>query len=318
MRAGRAAAAALPIVAVVALVSAPTLPDWLEFLLTVALAKAFVVLGVAVLLRANLVSFGHGLYFATGAYTVGFAMKWLGLREALLLLPLGLVAGAAMAAIVGLFLARYRGIFFGMLSLGFSMILYSLLLKLYTVTGGTDGMVIQPMTLFGVLPAAGRPRLTALYYLTFVSAALAFAGTRRWLASPLGYLATAIRDNEVRVEYMGASVQRAVYRTYVLSGGLGALGGALVALTVGHIAPEFSYWTQSGEFVFATVLGGITSVFAPVVGSVVFEFVRSYAYGWSPNTWQLTLGVILMAIILFMPGGLWSVVEAGVPARNRP
>ena len=317
MRAGRAASAAVPVVVAVALVSAPALPDWLEFLLTIALAKALVVLGVAVLLRANLVSFGHGLYFATGAYTVGFAMKWLSLREALLLLPLGLVVGAVVAALLGLFLARYRGIFFGMLSLGFSMILYSLLLKLYSVTGGTDGMVIQPMTLFGVLPAAGRPRLTALYYLTLVSATLAFGATRRWLASPLGYLATAIRDNEVRVEYMGASVRHAVYRTYVLSGALGALGGVLVALTVGHIAPEFSYWTQSGEFVFATVLGGITSVFAPVVGSVVFEFVRSYAYALSPNTWQMTLGVILMVIILFMPGGLWSVVDARLPARER-
>jgi branched-chain amino acid transport system permease protein len=317
MKAGRAASAAVPVVAAVALVSVPALPDWLEFLLTIALAKALVVLGVAVLLRANLVSFGHGLYFATGAYTVGFSMKWLGLREALLLLPLGLVAGAVVATIVGLFLARYRGIFFGMLSLGFSMILYSLLLKLYSVTGGTDGMVIQPMTLFGVLPAAGRPRLTALYYLTLVSATLVFAVTRRWLASPLGYLATAIRDNEVRVEYMGASVRYAVYRTYVLSGALGALGGVLVALTVGHIAPEFSYWTQSGEVVFATVLGGITSVFAPVVGSVVFEFVRSYAYALSPDTWQMTLGLILMLIILFMPGGLWSAVDARIPARER-
>jgi branched-chain amino acid transport system permease protein len=176
--------------------------------------------------------------------------------------------------------------------------------------------VIQPMTVFGVLPASGRARLVVLYYLTLVTAALVFGATQRWLASPLGYLATAIRDNEVRVEYMGASVGRAVYRTYVLSGAIGALGGVLVALTVGHIAPEFAYWTQSGEFVFATVLGGIASVFAPAVGSVVFEFVRSYAYGFSPNTWQLMLGVILIAIILFVPGGLWRVVGVLAPASD--
>ncbi len=303
----RAVSTALPVVMAVALVAGPALPEWLQFLLTIALAKALVALGVAVLLRANLVSFGHGLYFATGAYTVGFAMKRFEVREALVLLPLGFLAGILIAAIVGLFLARYRGIFFGMLTLGFSMILYSLLLKLYTLTGGTDGMVIQPMTLLGGLPG-GHARLVVLYYLTLATAVVLFGVTRRWLGSPLGHLATAIRDNEVRVEYMGASVRRAVYRTYVLSGGLGALGGVLVALTVGHIAPEFAYWTQSGEFVFATVLGGTTSVFAPAVGSIVFEFVRSYAYAFSPNTWQMTLGVILMAIILFMPGGLWSVV----------
>jgi branched-chain amino acid transport system permease protein len=288
------------------------LPDWLGFLLTIAFAKAIVVLGVVVLLRSNLVSFGHGLYFAAGAYTVGFAMKWLNMREAALLLPLGLLLSTMVAAVIGLFLSRYRGIFFGMLTLGFSMILYSLLLKLYSITGGTDGMVIKSPTIFGFLPARNATRLAGHYYATLASLVLALALARRWAGSPLGYLATAIRDNEIRVEYMGASAWQSIYYTYILSGALGGLGGGLVALTVGHIAPEFSYWTQSSEFVFVTLLGGYTSVFAPVLGSVVFEFVRSYAYALSPSTWQMTLGVILLAIILFLPQGLWSLRERPV------
>jgi len=283
------------------------LPDWLGFLLTVALAKALVVLGVAVLLRSNLVSFGHGLYFATGAYAVAFAARWLHLREAVLLILVTLLVSGALAAVLGLFLARYRGIFFGMLTLAFSMILYSLLLKLYSLTGGTDGMVIAPPTILGLSPGAQATR--AYYYLTLVCLALALIGTRRWLGSPVGFLANAIRDNEIRVEYMGASVRRGIYRTYLLSGLLGGLGGCLVAFTVGHIAPEFSYWTQSGDFVFVTVLGGYASVFAPVVGSVVFELVRNYAYALSPYTWQMSLGVILLFIILFLPRGLWSLLE---------
>src|SRR5207237_197757 len=121
------------------------------------------------------------------------------------------------------------------LPLAFSMILYSLLLRLYSLTGGTDGMVTAPPTILGFSPGAAAGR--AHYYLTLSCLALALALTRRWLGSPLGYLASAIRDNEIRVEYMGASVRQGIYRTYLLSGVLGGLGGCLVAFTVGHIAP---------------------------------------------------------------------------------
>jgi branched-chain amino acid transport system permease protein len=297
------------------------LPDWLAFLVTGALAKAMVVLGVVLLLRANLVSFGHGLYFAAGAYTVGFSQKWLHAREALLIIPLALAVSAVLAALLGLFLARYRQIFFGMLTLAFSMILYSMLLKAYSITGGTDGIVIAPPTIAGIALRGGAA--AGPYYLTLVVLVVVLALTRRWLASPMGYLANAIRDNEIRVEYMGASVRWAIYRTYVLSGAVGGLGGALVAFTVGHIAPEFAYWTQSGDFVFVAVLGGSTSVFAPVVGSLVFEIVRNYAYALSPYTWQMTLGTILLLVILFLPRGLWSLADrlrglraALAPARS--
>src|SRR5260370_22834105 len=98
-----------------------------------------------------------------------------------------------------------------MLTLAFSMILYSLLLRLYWLTGGTDGMVTAPPTILGVAPGAAAGR--AHYYLTLVCLALALALTRRWLGSPLGYLASAIRDNEIRVDYIGASVRQRLYRT---------------------------------------------------------------------------------------------------------
>jgi len=299
----RALAGAAPwLAALLALAILPRLlPDWLGFLLTVAFAKAMVVLGVAVLLRSNLVSFGHGLYFAAGAYTVGFAGKWLHLRDAVLLILGAVVVSGALAAVLGLFLA-------------FSMILYSLLLRLYSLTGGTDGMVTAPPTILGFAPGAAAGR--AHYYLTLGCLALALALTRRWLSSPLGYLASAIRDNEIRVEYMGASVRQGIYRTYLLSGVLGGLGGCLVAFSVGHIAPEFSYWTQSGDFVFVTVLGGYASVFAPVMGSVVFELVRNYAYALSPYTWQMSLGGILLLIVLFLPRGLWSLLAPRAPVSN--
>jgi branched-chain amino acid transport system permease protein len=105
---------------------------------------------------------------------------------------------------------------------------------------------------------------------------------------------------------MGVSVWRAVYVSYILAGGLAAVAGGLIAISVGHITPDLAFWSQSGEFVFVAILGGTGSVLAPVVGSVLFEFVRNYAFELSPYTWQMTLGIILLLIIFFLPGGVWS------------
>lgn len=294
------------LVALAALVAAPlVLSEWIVFLLTIALAKGMVVLGVALLLRGGLISFGHGLYFAAGAYAVAFAIAGPGTREVLVLLPLCVVAGAAIAAVIGIILRHYRGIFFAMLSLAASMVLYTVLLKFYRITGGTDGISIPPYTIFGIEPAQEWVRSTGYYVTLAITLAVLYVAGRL-VHSPLGYLMQAVRYNEIRVEYVGASVPQAIYFTYVFSGAVGGLGGGLVALNVGHVAPELAYWTASADFVFVAVLGGSMSVFAPFAGSVVFEFVRNYAFKLSPQTWQLTLGVILLLIIFFLPQGLWS------------
>ena len=289
------------------------LPEWIVFLLTVALAKGLVVLSVVLLMHAGLVSFGQGLFFATGAYAVGFAMKLWGLQEAIVVAGLGMAAGMGVAALFGLLVARYREIFFAMLSLAFSMILYGLLVKSYWITGGSDGLRISSPTILGIAPPAERLRL-ALYAFTLVCAAGMVYLLYHYLNSPLGYTVRAIRDNEVRVEYLGTSVWRTIYLTYLLAGALGGLGGVLVALNVGHIDPNLAYWTTSGEFVFVALLGGTASVFAPLGGAIIYELIRTYAAKYSPYTWQMILGVIMLAIILFMPGGLWTIYE--VSARR--
>jgi branched-chain amino acid transport system permease protein len=170
-------------------------------------------------------------------------------------------------------------------------------------------MGIATPTLLGFTPPAERLRL-ALYVFTLICVAGVTYFVYRYADSPLGYAVRAVRDNEVRVEYLGLSAGRTIYLTYVLSGALGGLGGALVALNVGHIDPQMAYWTTSGEFVFVALLGGTASVFAPLAGSIVFELVRTYAFKYAPYTWQMTLGIIMLAIILFMPGGLWTLYEA--------
>lgn len=294
----------------------PFLPNWILFLLTIAIAKGMVVLGIMLVLRGGLISLGHGLYFAAGAYAAAFGMRHLGTTEVLVLILLSIAAGAVLAALTGLVLRRYRGIFFAMLSLAFSMVLYTLLLKFYTVTGGTDGMSIPPISVAGMQPTAEYVRIVQ-YYLVFGLGAVVLYIGARFISSPIGYLMQALRYNEIRVEYMGASVNRSIYVSYVFSGALSGLGGGLVAFNVGHVAPEFAYWTNCADFVFIAVLGGAGSVFAPFAGSFVFELVRNYAFKFSPDTWQMTLGIVLLFIIFFLPQGLWSLKSVVVDRWTR-
>jgi branched-chain amino acid transport system permease protein len=279
-------------------------PQWLVFLLTLALAKGTVVLGLLLLMRTGLVSFGQGLYFGLGAYAAALLGEWGRMEDAVLMLLAGAAAAALIAAGLGLLLARYRDIFFAMLSLAFSMILYGLLVKSSTL-GSTDGFNLHARTFAGMALAAGAERRVALA--AGVGAVLAAAWLlHRLLGAHWGRVSAAIRDNELRVDYLGASVTRVVYVNYVIAGALAGLGGALAALAVGHVDPETAYWTTSGEFVFIAVLGGTGSVIAPFLSAAVFEGLRTVASQYAPNVWQLSLGVAMLAIIMFLPSGLWS------------
>jgi ABC-type branched-subunit amino acid transport system permease subunit len=304
MSASRRTGVGLAAALVVALVGGPFLPSWARFLVTVSIGKGLVVLGLLLLMRTGLVSFGQGLYFAIGAYAAGLAAAALHVDDAVPMVLLGAVAAAAVAAVLGLLLARYRTIFFAMLSLAFSMILYGMLVKTPAL-GSTDGFTVSARTVFGVAPGGplGRHATFALAALTAFIAAMAL---ELYLGSRLGQLAPAVRDNELRVEYMGASVRNVVHLNLVIAAALAGAGGALTALTVGHIDPEMAYWTTSGEFVFVAILSGTGSVAAPFAGAVLLELLRSFAYQHAPNTWQLVVGVAMLAVILFLPEGLWS------------
>ncbi|MFQ5899644.1 MAG: branched-chain amino acid ABC transporter permease [Candidatus Methylomirabilia bacterium] len=281
-------------------------PSWVLFILAKAMFMFIAVLGVATFLRGGMLTFGHALFYATGAYTVGFSVKWFEFREILVLVPLGALAGLVMAALVGLIMARYRGVFFAMLNLAFSMILYAALLKFYWVTGGTDGLGAGVATLLGAPLPGGTFRF---YYFTLVIAGLATFVVYRFVASPVGYFLRALGDNEIRIEYSGESVRRVIYTTYLLSGALGAVAGVLGAFTVGHIVPEDAFWIQSGEFVFIALLGGFESLAGPLMGALAYEFINFYAAKYFPWAWQMTLGGIMLLIILFRPGGLWAIYE---------
>ncbi len=288
------------------------LPQWAVFILTIALATGLVALGLVLLLRAGLVSFGQALYYCLGAYSAGALGRFFGVSDVVLEMLAGSVVAALFAFALGFLLARYRGIFFGLLSLALSMILYGLLVK-NEALGSTDGFNVLRSTLFGLRPDDQWVRYAVLACGGIVSALAALA-VHRYLETPLGRLAPAIKDNEIRVEYMGASARYAVHVKYVIAAALAGLGGALAATTVGHIDPEMAYWTTSGEFIFIAILAGTRGVLAPFAAALLYGAIRTTAYDLSPNTWQMTLGMALLLLIVFLPEGLWSL--AGKMSRR--
>lgn len=288
----------------VLLAAGPALPSWMVSMLNVSLCYGTVVLGMMLLMRTGIVSFGHGLYFCLGAYAAGLLDQMLKMPDMLLMVGAAVIVTAVISAILGLLLAKYRDIFFAMLSLAFSMILYGLLVKTASL-GSTDGFNVAAKTFAG-FPVAPESQRIMIYSLAVVFATVSAFFLHGYLASHQGRLASAIKDNELRVEYMGASVMHAVHRNYVISAVLAGIGGALMAVNIGHIDPEMTYWPQSGEFVFVAILSGTGSVFAPLGGALVFEAIRSFAYEYSPNTWQMVLGITMLLVMIFLPGGLWS------------
>ncbi|GAB5601661.1 hypothetical protein FJNA_01850 [Thermus sp. FJN-A] len=284
----------------------PLLFPWLGFVLTLALAKGLAALGIALLLRAGLVSFGHGLFYGAGAYAVAFATRG-GLGEGLVLLLVALGIGLALGLLVGLFVSRYRGIFFAMLNLALSMVFYALLAKFYHLTGGTDGLRVPTPALGGL--ALERALFgEALFYLALGLALALGMAVDRFLRTPMGEALAAVRTNEVRLEYLGISVQRVLLLAYVLSAGLAGLGGGLAALAVGHVVPELAYWVASGEFVYIAILGGIGGVPGPFLGATAYELIRTFAFKYLTFTWQLLLGGTMLLVIFFLPGGLWALL----------
>ena len=278
------------------------------FLFTVSLCYGVVVLGMMLLIRTGLVSFGHGLYYCMGAYAAGALQPLFGITELAIMLGSAIVVTAAVSAILALLLRKYRDIFFAMLSLAFSMILYGLLVKSSSL-GSTDGFNVTVKTAFGIHIAGTAYERYLIFAMTATVAWICAVLVHRYLNSHRGRLAEAIRDNELRVEYMGASVANTIHVNYVMSAVLAGLGGAMMAVSVGHIDPEMAYWTTSGEFVFISILAGTGSVLAPFLGATIFESIRSFAYEYSPNTWQMALGTAMLLVIMFLPGGLWSLFK---------
>jgi ABC-type branched-subunit amino acid transport system permease subunit len=282
---------------------------WIKTPVIVGLCYALAALGVGVLMRAGQVSFGHAMYACIAGYTVAFLGRRFPGADALLLLVAGVGMSVIAGAIIGVFVVRYREIFFGMLNLALSMVLFSLLGKFYEVTGGTDGLRIERPTLAGVVfERAGFE--TALLVVALVLAILLGWAVQRYYHSAAGEALAGVKTNETRLEYLGLSSQRILWNGYVLSAGLVGLSGALIALLQGLVTPESGYWLRSGEYVFIAILGGAAHALGAFMGAFLFELIKLVAAAYLTGIWQLLLGVTLIIVILLAPGGLTGLLLA--------
>ncbi len=295
---------ALPVLICVAFI----LPKWIVNYVHVSLGTGLVALGVMIQMRAGLVSFGQGLYFCVGGYAAGMIAKYLGVTDFFVLLAAGILAALILSYFLGFLLRRYREIFYAMLTLAISMILFGLLSSTEEL-GSTDGFNLPTASYLGWAPTGETARLT-LYTLTCIIAIGCAVALNRFLKSPIGYVNEAIRENELRVEYLGTSAHKAVHITYCLAAVVSSIGGVLWALPLGHVDPEMTNWTTSGQFVFVSILSGTGNIAAPMIGTFILEIIRVYAVEISPNTWQMILGTVMLLTIIFLPRGLWSLISS--------
>jgi branched-chain amino acid transport system permease protein len=284
-------------------------PDWFLNQLLVALARGLAVLGLMVLLRTGLVSFGHALYLGLGAYTVVLLNRLASITDAFLLLFAAAAISVFVGVVVGFVVRRHKRIFFAMLNLAVSMIFYGLIIKSDWL-GSSDGFSVKQASFLGVTLSSGSVTRLAIYYVLLAVIVAALVGTHWYLKTNLGRLAEAVRDNDIRVEYLGYAPERVVHLNYTLSAGLAGIAGAFIAIVIGQVDPDsLIQWTVSGELVFVTVLSGTGHVLVPFVGSIFFEILKTVAFENAPQLWNMIIGFALLTIILFLPEGFSSILS---------
>jgi branched-chain amino acid transport system permease protein len=304
----RLAAATSPMLLLLVLV--PSLVEAYQIqLLTYGLIAAIAALGFNLLLGyTGLLSFGHSAYFGMGAYTVALVAQHLGPHSMEFYILIGIPVVAIVSALFGYICVRHTRIFFGILTLALSQVVYSLVLKLYWVTGGSDGLrVPRPALLLGLVnfsgPRAFQQFITSYYY--YVLAIFVVCVVLMWVIvhSPFGKALQAIRDNEVRARFLGLRVRRFRLISFLVSGTFTGLAGVLWVPLNGLTTPDVLYWTFSGEIVFSALLGGFRNFAGPIVGGIAFTYLKTYAVA-TTEYWQLLLGVVLVTLVLVLPTGI--------------
>jgi len=290
-------------------------PPYYVLLMLPFMAYAVVLLGLNLLFGyTGLVSFGHALFIGIGAYTGAFLTTHTPVRSLELILLAAILVGGATAALVGALCVRYVKIYFGMLTLAFGMVFYTFLLKFYRLTGGDEGMRVLRPTLLGYDSGTlSKTEYLAGPYYYYSLAVLVLASLLMWrvVHSPFGLCLRTIRENPAKAEAIGLGVTRYRWCAFVISAVYAAVGGALLGPPTGNVDPTLVYWTQSGNIVFMTLLGGFASFFGPILGAFVFIFLQDTVMSVVPY-WRLIFGAILAFIVIFAPGGLM-----GLFGKNR-
>jgi branched-chain amino acid transport system permease protein len=286
--------------------------DYYTTLMLPFFAYGLALLGLNLLFgAAGLLSFGHALFIAVGAYTAAWLTSAFRVLHFEAILLAAALAGAVVAVPTGLLCVRYVKIYFGMLTLAFGMLFYSFLFKFYNLTGGDEGVrVLRPMLLGQAFPSLDKVGfLTGPYY--YYSLALLVLGAVimwRIVRSPFGLCLRATRENAAKAESLGVTVRRSRFYAFLVAGVFGAVGGALLAVPTGLADPLLAYWTHSGNLVFMLLLGGFGHFFGPILGAFVFIFLQDQVMSLTPY-WRFVFGALLAVIVIFFPRGLMGMLS---------
>lgn len=268
----------------------------------------------------GLLSFGHSAYFGVGAYAVAFMVKYLHVQSMELFL-LGTIAAALLVTVIfGYVCVRYTRIFFSILTLALSQVLWSLAFKFFWVTGGTDGLRVPTPKLLGVVTGANEDKIHFLshgyYYYVLVIFIACVAVMWLIVHSPFGKALQAIRDNETRARFVGIRIRSYRFVAFLVSGVFTAIAGALWVPLNGLTTPDALVWTFSGEIVFMSVLGGFRNFTGPIVGAVVYNYLKDFAVGFTVY-WQTVMGVVLVVLVLVLPTGIVGTAKLLAAAARR-
>jgi branched-chain amino acid transport system permease protein len=291
------------------------------------LVFAIACLGVNLLYgTAGSLSFGHATYFGVSAYTGAFLYRFTPINSFEGYLASGLLSATVFALVIGFLCARSTTFFFTMLTLSFSMVVYSLVIDgaVFQLMGGVGwalyllgegSMYIPRLTILGTeIPAA---EFIAVFYLIIVAAFL-FSTLVLWriVASPFGQALRAIRDNEMRATCLGIPVWQYRWRAFVISGAFVGLAGGLYGQLARQITPEQLHWLFSAKLILAVVLGGSRHFLGPVLGAFAFILLDELATPWSVGR-SMMFGVLLIVAVFVFPHGISGTFVALVQIARR-
>ncbi|HEX8166139.1 MAG TPA: branched-chain amino acid ABC transporter permease [Beijerinckiaceae bacterium] len=254
---------------------------------------------------AGMLSFGHAALFGLGAYGCGvpiakFGVPWF------VGLPLGVAVAGIASVVIGWFATRSRGIYFAMVTLALSQVVYYVVFQWVSLTGGEDGLRgvnVPAIDLFGARLSIVDP--TVKYYLILAIVALAMWVFSRILESPFGAVLEAVRENERRAAACGYDVNRTRWLAFILSGLFSGLAGALYAIHLSIVPIETLHYFTSAVVLMMTLLGGMGTFFGPFLGALLYLLLQDVVTVVTVH-WQLVVGTLFVLLILFFPRGVWG------------
>jgi branched-chain amino acid transport system permease protein len=251
----------------------------------------------------GMMSFGHAAYLGIGGYAVGI-LAFEGIGSGFIQWPVALAASALFALVIGALSLRTRGVYFIMITLAFAQMAYYVASGLARY-GADDGLTIYKRSDFGGL--INLSNRVQFYYLCL---GCLFGGIYliwRIVNSRFGMVIQGLRSNEARMQAIGFPVTRYRLACFVISGTLCGLAGALLANNTDFVSPAVMFWTRSGDLMVMVILGGMGSLFGPVIGAIVYLVLEEFLSQLT-EYWALIMGPLLLLIVLFGRGGVMGLL----------